>query len=132
MGQRNLTTTFIECSLAAALLTIPFKAGLSAVSGSFNDPCIQVITDATSVLYSGPLLNGKTQSEFSGTAWQCVASTAQGVASTAQYFVGSVVESFNQGEPQKYLGDILSTGQGAAQYSFGALSDLLAGLQQRQ
>jgi hypothetical protein len=114
------------------LLTIPFKAGLSAVSGSFNDPCIQVITDATSVLYSGPLLNGKTQSEFSGTAWQCVASTAQGVASTAQYFVGSVVESFNQGEPQKYLGDILSTGQGAAQYSFGALSDLLAGLQQRQ
>jgi hypothetical protein len=77
-------------------------------------------------------LNGKTQSEFSGTAWQCVASTAQGVASTAQYFVGSVVESFNQGEPQKYLGDILSTGQGAAQYSFGALSDLLAGLQQRQ
>jgi hypothetical protein len=136
VGEWSPIQKLTACVLGATLFTIPFKAGLSAVSGSFNDPCIQVITDATSVLYSGPLLNGKTQSEFSGTAWECVASTAQGVASTVQYFAGSAVESFNQGEPQRALGDFVSASKGLAQEAHLAfnqhLQSTLAGLQQRQ
>ena len=71
-----------------------------------------------------------------GTAWECVASTVQGVPSTVKYVAGSVagsvVGSFNQGEPQRALRDILSTGQGVAHNGFSALNNLLPGLQQRQ
>jgi hypothetical protein len=101
-----------------------------------NHPCIEVLNDATSVLDTGQSFNGKSQSEFSGTAWECVASTAQGVASTVQYFAGSAVESFNQGEPQRALGDFVSASKGLAQEAHLAfnqhLQSTLAGLQQRQ
>jgi hypothetical protein len=116
----------------AVLRVSPFLLTLSvaAVGNNLNanHPCIEVLNDATSVLDTGQSFNGKSQSEFIGTAWECVASTAQGVPSTVQYVVGS----FNKGESQKSLRDILSTGQGVAHNGFGALNNLLAGLQQRQ
>ena len=66
------------------------------------------------------------------TALHCVTITAQGVPGTVKYVVGSVVESFNKGEPQRAFGSILSAGQGVAHNGFSALNNLLPGLQQRQ
>jgi hypothetical protein len=74
------------------------------------------------------------------TALHCVTITVQGVPSTVKYVAGSVagsvVESFNQGEPQRALGDFVSASKGLAQEAHLAfnqhLQSTLAGLQQRQ
>jgi hypothetical protein len=120
--------------LPIAASTLLLSLSVAAVGNNLNanHPCIEVLNDATSVLDTGQSFNGKSPSEFSGTAWECVASTAQGVASTVQYFAGSAVESFNKGEPQRAFGSILSAGQGVAHNGFSALNNLLPGLQQRQ
>ena len=155
----------VRLPIAASSLLLSLSVAAVGINLDANHPCTQLIMERHTEKILGQLgaagqntinqiktpgieeqpVQQSVDEQFSPrqagtTALHCVASTAQGVASTVQYFAGSAVESFNQGEPQRALGDFvsasISASKGLAQEAHLAfnqhLQSTLAGLQQRQ
>jgi hypothetical protein len=58
--------------IAASTLLLSLSVAAVGINLDANHPCIEVLGDTTSVLFNGKLFNGKSPSEFIGTAWECV------------------------------------------------------------
>jgi hypothetical protein len=81
MGEWSPIQKLTAYVFGVTLLAIPVKAGLSAVSGSFNDPCIRALDQGiSSPLIDEKMWGGKTALEFfSTTALECLESTPAGI-----------------------------------------------------